>query len=65
MRGENVTPGGRLVRTYVSSSWLRGNTPFEKRVEYDLECIERWSLGLDLKIIALTVARVLFERNAY
>jgi len=44
---------------------LRGNTALDKRIEYDLEYIERWSLGLDLKIIALTVVRVLFERNAY
>ena len=44
---------------------LRGNTSLDKRIEYDLEYIERWSLGLDLKIIAMTVARILFERNAY
>jgi len=44
---------------------LRGNTALDKRIEYDLEYIERWSLGLDLKIIALTIVRILFERNAY
>jgi len=44
---------------------LRGNTSLEMRIQYDLEYIERWSLWLDLKIICLTVARVLFDRNAY
>jgi len=44
---------------------LRGNTSLDKRIEYDLEYIERWSLGLDVKIIAMTVVRILFERNAY
>ncbi len=44
---------------------LRGHTSLEKRIEHDLEYIERWSLWLDLKIIGLTVVRVLFDRNAY
>ncbi len=35
------------------------------RVEYDLEYLRNWSLGLDLKIIARTVRLVLFDRNAY
>lgn len=44
---------------------LRGNTSLEGRIQYDLEYIERWSFWLDLKIILLTVVRVLFDRNAY
>ena len=45
---------------------LRGSeTSLEKRIEYDLQYIERWSLWLDVKIIALTLVRVLVERNAY
>ena len=32
---------------------------------YDLEYIEQWSIWLDLKIIGLTMGRVLFDRNAY
>jgi len=35
----------------------RGNTSLEKRIEYDLYYIENWSVGLDLKIIWLTVVR--------
>jgi Undecaprenyl-phosphate glucose phosphotransferase len=32
----------------------RGNTSIEKRIEYDLYYIERWSLGFDLKILLQT-----------
>jgi Undecaprenyl-phosphate glucose phosphotransferase len=67
------TVPGYMLRHKVKSGltgWaqvhgLRGNTSLEKRIEYDLEYIERWSLGLDLRIIALTMVRLLFERNAY
>jgi Undecaprenyl-phosphate glucose phosphotransferase len=67
------TVPGYMLRHKVKSGvtgWaqvhgLRGNTSLEKRIEYDLEYIERWSLWLDLKIIVLTVVRVLFDRNAY
>ena len=33
----------------------RGNTPLEKRIEYDLYYIENWSVRLDLKIMWLTL----------
>lgn len=35
----------------------RGNTSIEKRIEYDLYYIENWSLGLDFKIMWLTLVR--------
>jgi Undecaprenyl-phosphate glucose phosphotransferase len=35
----------------------RGNTSLEKRIEYDLYYIENWSVGLDLKIMWLTVLK--------
>src|SRR5262249_57341272 len=53
------------VTGWAQGNGLRGNTSLEKRIEFDLEYIERWALGIDLKIIALTVARILSERNAY
>ncbi len=53
------------ITGWAQVNGLRGNTSLEKRIQYDLEYIERWSLWLDLKIIALTVVRVLFDRNAY
>src|SRR4051812_19933989 len=44
---------------------LRGNTSIQKRVEFDLYYIEHWSLLLDLKILARTVAFGFLSRNAY
>jgi Undecaprenyl-phosphate glucose phosphotransferase len=41
----------------------RGNTSLEKRLEYDLYYIENWSVGLDLKIMWLTLVRGLFQRG--
>jgi Undecaprenyl-phosphate glucose phosphotransferase len=35
----------------------RGNTSLEKRIEFDLYYIENWSLGLDFKIMWLTVLK--------
>lgn len=43
----------------------RGNTSLEKRVQYDLEYIGRWSLALDLKIMFLTVLKGFINKNAY
>ena len=37
----------------------RGNTSLEKRIEYDLYYIENWSVTLDIKIMWLTLLRVL------
>jgi Undecaprenyl-phosphate glucose phosphotransferase len=42
----------------------RGNTSLEKRIEYDLYYIENWSVGLDLKILWLTLVRGL-HRHAF
>jgi lipopolysaccharide/colanic/teichoic acid biosynthesis glycosyltransferase len=35
----------------------RGDTSLEKRIEYDLYYIERWSVVLDLKILIQTLYR--------
>ena len=43
----------------------RGNTPLEKRIEYDLYYIENWSVRLDLKIMWLTLIRGFFHKHAY
>jgi Undecaprenyl-phosphate glucose phosphotransferase len=42
----------------------RGNTSIEKRIEYDLYYIENWSVGLDIKIMWLTLVRGL-HRHAF
>ena len=43
----------------------RGNTSLEKRIEYDLYYIERWSLGFDLAILVKTLWRGFFNKQAY
>ena len=43
----------------------RGNTSLEKRIEFDLYYIERWSIWFDLKILFLTFYRGFFGTNAY
>ena len=43
----------------------RGNTSIEKRIEYDLYYIERWSLGFDLAILLRTLWLGFRNRNAY
>jgi lipopolysaccharide/colanic/teichoic acid biosynthesis glycosyltransferase len=43
----------------------RGNTPLEKRIEYDLYYIENWSVRLDFKIMWLTLVRGFFHTHAY
>lgn len=43
----------------------RGDTSIEKRLEYDLEYLRRWSFGFDLWILALTPVRGFSDPNAY
>lgn len=43
----------------------RGDTDLKTRIEYDLYYIENWSLGLDLKIIFMTLFKGLIDKNAY
>ena len=62
-----VTPG---ITGYAQVNGFRGETKeiglMEKRVQYDVQYIENWSLALDLKIIFLTVWNMIKgEKNAY
>jgi len=43
----------------------RGNTSIQRRLDHDLDYIRNWSLGLDVKILFLTVLRGFRDRNAY
>jgi len=61
-----VKPG---ITGWAQVNGLRGETEtiekMRQRVEYDLEYLRNWSLGLDLQIIVRTARLVLFDRNAY
>jgi putative colanic acid biosysnthesis UDP-glucose lipid carrier transferase len=61
-----VKPG---ITGWAQVNGLRGETEtvekMKARVEYDLEYLRNWSVGLDLQIIARTVRLMLFDRNAY
>ena len=61
-----VKPG---ITGWAQVNGLRGETDtldkMRHRVELDLHYIENWSLGFDLKILALTVIEVGLGRSAY
>jgi putative colanic acid biosynthesis UDP-glucose lipid carrier transferase len=44
---------------------LRGDSDLARRIEYDLYYVEHWSLGFDLRILALTLWHILTSRNAH
>jgi putative colanic acid biosynthesis UDP-glucose lipid carrier transferase len=67
MRRHKVKPG---ITGWAQVNGWRGETDtlekMEKRVQYDLEYINGWNLGLDLKIILMTAWTVLRpSKNAY
>jgi exopolysaccharide biosynthesis polyprenyl glycosylphosphotransferase len=43
----------------------RGDTSLHERVEHDIHYIQNWSLGLDVRILLMTLWRSLMNRNAY
>lgn len=61
-----VKPG---ITGWAQVNGYRGETEtvdkMEKRIEYDLEYLRNWSLGLDLWIIVKTFLLVIKDRNAY
>jgi putative colanic acid biosynthesis UDP-glucose lipid carrier transferase len=61
-----VKPG---ITGWAQVNGHRGETDtvekMQARVEYDLEYLRNWSLGLDLRIIMKTIKLVFFDRNAY
>jgi len=61
-----VKPG---ITGWAQVNGHRGETDtiekMQARVEYDLEYLRNWSLGLDLQIIARTIRLVFFDRHAY
>lgn len=57
-----VRPG---MTGWAQVNGYRGDTSIRKRIEYDLYYIENWTLGLDFKILFLTIFRGFINKNAY
>jgi putative colanic acid biosynthesis UDP-glucose lipid carrier transferase len=61
-----VRPG---ITGWAQVNGLRGETrtvdKMQRRVQYDLDYLNNWSLGLDLKIILKTAVILLKDQNAY
>lgn len=57
-----VRPG---ITGWAQVNGYRGDTSIEARIEHDLYYIENWSMGLDIKIIVLTVFKGFINQNAY
>jgi undecaprenyl-phosphate glucose phosphotransferase len=59
----HAVPGGMTGWAQVHG-W-RGRTSLRKRVQYDLDYIERWSLGLDLRVLLMTVQHVFWGKTSW
>lgn len=57
-----VRPG---LTGWAQVNGYRGDTSIRKRIEHDLYYIENWTLGLDIKILFLTVFKGFVNKNAY
>ena len=57
-----VRPG---ITGWAQINGLRGDTPIDRRITYDLWYIENWTLGLDIKILVLTLFKGFINENAY
>lgn len=57
-----VRPG---LTGWAQVNGYRGDTSIMKRIEYDLYYIENWTLGMDFKILFLTVFKGFINKNAY
>lgn len=57
-----VRPG---LTGWAQVNGYRGDTSIRKRIECDLYYIENWTIGLDIKILFLTVFKGFVNKNAY
>lgn len=57
-----VRPG---LTGWAQVNGYRGDTSIRKRVEYDIYYIENWTLGMDIKILFMTLFTGFINKNAY
>jgi exopolysaccharide biosynthesis polyprenyl glycosylphosphotransferase len=53
------------ITGWAQVNGLRGDTPLDLRIEYDLYYIKNWSMAFDMKILLLTVLRVFRDQSAH
>ena len=58
----DVRPG---LTGWAQINGYRGDTSIRKRIEYDIFYIENWTMGLDFKIMFLTIFKGFINKNAY
>ena len=57
-----VRPG---LTGWAQVNGYRGDTSIRKRIECDLYYIENWTVGLDIKIMFMTIFKGFINKNAY
>ena len=57
-----VRPG---MTGWAQINGYRGDTSIKRRIEFDLYYIENWTVGLDIKILMLTIFKGFINKNAY
>ncbi len=57
-----VRPG---MTGWAQVNGYRGDTSIRKRIDCDLFYIENWTIGLDIKILFLTIFKGFINKNAY
>ena len=57
-----VRPG---MTGWAQVNGYRGDTSIRKRIECDLYYIENWTVGLDIKIMFMTIFKGFINKNAY
>ena len=57
-----VRPG---MTGWAQVNGYRGDTSIRGRIDHDIYYIENWSLGLDIKILFLTIFKGFINKNAY
>lgn len=53
------------ITGWAQVNGFRGNTSLERRIEFDLYYINKWSHLMDLKILFLTIIKGFINENAY
>lgn len=57
-----VRPG---LTGWAQINGYRGDTSIRKRIDYDIYYIENWTMGMDIKIMFLTIFKGFINKNAY